>query len=274
MALARSGIRPAPAPRAPRSPVARTRSHWPGALAPLITIAMMLIAWELVARSGRYPAFILPQPLDVFHRLIDATTDGTLPQAAATTLQEAGLGFAIAALIALPLGYTLAHAPLAERFLAPLIAASQAVPAVAVAPLLLLWLGNGLLPKVAVCAAIVVFPLLVTTITAVRGVGKEYLEVARVFGAPLLEQVVRIEAPLAMPVLLGGVKLGLTLSLTGAVVGEFVAADQGLGFLLNLTRENLDTPLLFATLLVLAAIGIALYAFVSYLERVVATWQG
>lgn len=267
---ARPMVRPRPAPRQRR----RRAHRWLGPVAPLSSVALLLLAWQLLAASGRYPSFVLPAPGAVWTRLIEALGDGTIPSNASATLQEAGIGFVLAALVALPLGYWLAHAPLLERFFAPLIAASQAVPAVAVAPLLLLWLGNGIMPKVAVCAVIVVFPLLVSTVTGVRGVPKEYLEVARVFGAPHWEQVLRVELPLAAPVLLSGVKLGLTLSLTGAVVGEFVASDQGLGYLLTFARQNLDTPLLFATLLVLAALGITLYSFISMLERIVARWQG
>lgn len=248
--------------------------HLARAAAPLITVSLLVLIWQLVAASGKYPAFILPLPLSVLQRLVSAIADGTMLTNGGVTLQEAGLGLLLAALIAFPTGYVLAHAPLLERFMTPLIAASQAVPAVAVAPLLLLWLGNGIVPKVAVCAVIVVFPLLVNTIVGVRGVPREYLEVAKVFGAPRWEQIARVELPLAAPVLLGGVKLAITLSLTGAVVGEFVASDQGLGFLLTFSRENLDTPLLYATLLVLGALGIALYSCITYLERVVASWHG
>lgn len=275
MALARERVQQtAVRMRTARGPRAGRHPTWLRLTTPLSPIILIGIVWQLIAASGRYPTFILPAPGAVFSRLIEATQDGTIPSNTWATLQEAGIGFALAALVAFPLGYWLAHAPLLERFFSPLIAASQAVPAVAVAPLLLLWLGNGIMPKVAVCAVIVLFPLLVSTVTGVRGVGKEYLEVARVFGAPRWEQVLRVEAPLAAPVLLSGVKLGLTLSLTGAVVGEFVASDQGLGYLLTFARENLDTPLLFATLLVLAALGIALYSLIGMLERMVARWQG
>jgi NitT/TauT family transport system permease protein len=189
-------------------------------------------------------------------------------------LQEAGLGLAIAAAIALPCGYIIAHVRLLEQFVAPLIAASQAVPAVAVAPLLVTSLGNGIQLKVVVCAVIVVFPLLVNAVTAFRGVPREYLEVARVFGVPRWETIARVEVPLAAPVLLAGIKLGVTLSLTGAIVGEFVASDQGLGFLLNFYRDSQLQPYAFATLVVLMIIGIAAYSFLSFLERKVAEWQG
>jgi NitT/TauT family transport system permease protein len=118
-----------------------------------------------------------------------------------------------------------------------------------------------------------VFTLLVTTISGIRAVPREYIEVARVFGAPWWERVFRVELPLAAPALLAGLKVGVALSLTGAIVGEFVAADQGLGFLLNYYRENLYTAELFATLIVLAAIGIVLFSLVTALERIVARWQ-
>lgn len=257
------------------APARRSAASVLSALAPIVTVAIAIAVWEAAARLGNYPDFILPRPLAVFARLGELLADGTIPAAAAVTLQEALIGVVMAAVVALPLGYTLAHAPLAERFLAPLIASSQAVPAVAVAPLLVLWLGNGTSPKVAVCAVIVFFPLVVTTITGLRGVPREYLEVARVFGAGRVETIRRVELPLAAPVLLGGAKLGLTLSLTGAVVGEFVAADQGLGFLLNFYRtSSFDTAALFATLITLAALGIALYSCITVLERIVARWHG
>jgi NitT/TauT family transport system permease protein len=243
-------------------------------LSPLVTTSIVLLAWELIVRLGSYQVFVLPRPGVVWNRARELLADGTLVTNGWATLQEAGIGFAIAFAIALPLGYLLAHVPLLERLVAPIIAASQAVPIIALAPLLYLWLSNGMMPKIAAAALVVVFPLLVTTITGIRGVAKEYHEVARVFGAYWWERVFLVEVPLAAPVLLGGIKLGFTLSLTGAVVGEFLGADQGLGFLLNYYQANLDTPALFATLLALGVIGITLYSCVSLLERIVSTWEG
>jgi putative riboflavin transport system permease protein len=243
------------------------------AASPALTAAFLLLGWEVLARLGNYQEFVLPRPGVVLSRARDMLADGTLTTNAWVTLQEAGIGFAIALAIALPLGYLIAHAPLLERLVAPLIAASQAVPIIALAPLLYLWLSNGMLPKIAASAVVVIFPLLVNTITGIRGVAKEYHEVARVFGAYWWERVLLVELPIAAPVLLGGIKLGFTLSLTGAVVGEFLGADQGLGFLLNFYQENLDTPALFATLLALSVIGITLYSFVSIVERIVTRWQ-
>ncbi len=240
---------------------------------PALTAAFLIVGWEAIARLGNYPEFVLPRPGVVFSRAKDMLADGTLTSNGWVTLQEAGIGFAIALAIALPLGYLIAHAPWLERLVAPMVAASQAVPIIALAPLLYLWLSNGMLPKIAASAVVVFFPLLVNTMTGIRGVAKEYHEVAHVFGAYWWERVFLVELPLAAPVLLGGIKLGFTLSLTGAVVGEFLGASEGLGFLLNYYQENLDTPALFATLLALSVIGTTLYSLVTLLERIVLRWQ-
>jgi NitT/TauT family transport system permease protein len=263
---------------------ARMRRHRPGgkglgnaflhAGSPALTAALVLVGWEAIARLGRYQEFVLPLPGVVLERTRDMLADGTLITNSWVTLQEAGIGFAIALVIAVPLGYLIAHVPWLGRLTAPIIAASQAVPIIALAPLLYLWLSNGMMPKIAASALVVIFPLLVNTTTGIRGVGKEYHEVARVFGAYWWERVFLVELPLAAPVLLGGIKLGFTLSLTGAVVGEFLGAGSGLGFLLNYYQENLDTPALFATLLALGVIGITLYSFVSMWEGIVHRWQG
>lgn len=258
--------------------VVRPRHHqtvpWLATPLPALTmVVVLIIIWELVARLSGLPAFILPEPGTVFSNLVNLLRDGTLTSNAGVTLEEAGVGLAIALLISLPLGYVLARVPVLERLLAPLLATSQAIPVLAVAPLLVLWLDTGMQMHVAVCALIVVFPLLVTCITAVRAIGIEYLEVARVFGVPWYERIARVELPLAAPVLLAGLKVGAALALTGAIVGEFVASSAGLGFLLNYYRDNLYTAGEFATLVVLALIGILVFSFISVLERVVARWQ-
>ncbi len=252
----------------------RTGNPVLGAIAPVITGALVVGVWEGVRRLGNYPSFILPSPVAVAIRLSEAWVDGTLPRNMLVTLNEASVGFGIALAGALVLGYILAKVAFLEVLVAPLIASSQAVPAVAIAPLLVLWLGVGIAPKVAVVTVIVFFPLLVTTISGLRGVEKDMLEVARVFGASRRQIFWYVEIPRAAPALLSGLKLGLTLSITGAVVGEFIAADSGLGYLINWSREgSFDTSLLFASLLVLMLLSSVLYGAVSLLERIVLRWR-
>ena len=168
-------------------------------------------------------------------------------------MQEALGGFALAAVVAAGLGYAIAHVRPLEALVAPFIAASQAIPAIAIAPIIILLLGTGLLPKVIICAVVVIFPLLITAVTGLRGVGRDYHDVARVFGASRLQTLLKVELPLAAPTLLSGLKLGLTLSIVGAVVGEFVAADRGLGFMLNSAIGNFEATTRYVALIALAA---------------------
>ncbi|HYN87719.1 MAG TPA: ABC transporter permease subunit, partial [Ardenticatenaceae bacterium] len=155
----------------------------------------------------------------------------------------------------------------------PYIVAMQAVPVVAVAPLLVIWFGSGLLSKVLVCALIVFFPVLVNTIVGVRSVNQEWLELMRALNASSWQTFVKVELPGSLPVLFGGLKLGVTLAVVGAVVGEFVGADRGLGALIKISSSLFDTPQLFVALFALAAMALALYGVVTVLERAVVTWR-
>jgi len=157
---------------------------------------------------------------------------------------------------------------------APYLAASQAIPIVALAPLLVIWLGPGALSKIVVCALTLFFPVLVNTIVGMRNVDSELVELLRSLQATRWQSFIYLEVPAALPVLLGGLKIGVTLSVIGAVVSEFVSADRGLGFLVNLARGLFDTPLMFVSLFTLMAIALVMYLAVSALERRVLRRQG
>jgi NitT/TauT family transport system permease protein len=168
----------------------------------------------------------------------------------------------------------LAKSPRLERLLAPYLVASQSVPVVAIAPLLIIWFGSGRLSKVLVCALIVFFPVLVNTMVGIRSVGENLHDLMRSLGASRWQTFRMLEVPAALPVLLGGLKIGVTLATVGAVVGEFVGADQGLGFLINQARGLFNTPLVFVAILALIAIAVTLYAAVLLLEMRLLRWQG
>ncbi|HET8626753.1 MAG TPA: ABC transporter permease [Thermomicrobiales bacterium] len=238
---------------------------------PLSLLAGLLL-WQMVVALGHYPAFILPGPGRVAARFVAAVRDGTWWWHTQVTLVESLLGFALGFAVATPLGYVLAHRPFLERLAAPYIAASQALPVIAIAPLLLLWLGFGLLPKVLVAALVVFFPILVNTVTGLRGIDPSLREVALVYGASRWQTVRLVELPLALPTLLSGVKIGFTLAVTGATVAEFIGASRGLGLLLNISKGLFDTPLLFVALVTLIAMAIVAYGFVSLLERLLIRW--
>ncbi|WP_431047761.1 ABC transporter permease [Streptomyces sp. P1-3] len=185
------------------------------------------------------------------------------------TLWESAVGGALGIAVALPLGYLIARSDIAAAALQPYLAASQAVPAVALAPMLALWFGYGLTPIAVLCALLVFFPILVNTVLGLRSLDPEVLGAARVDGVGWWGMLRYIEFPLALPSILAGVRNGLTLSITGAVVGEFVMGGEGLGMLLTVQRDSSDTVGMFSTLLMLSLLAVGLYGAIRLVERCV-----
>jgi NitT/TauT family transport system permease protein len=227
-----------------------------------------VVAWKVIVVAGNYPPFILPPPEAVAGRFVSAWLDGTLEVNTAQTLVEILLGFAAGATVALAAGYALARSRLLERVLSPYLVAAQATPILALAPLLVIWFGSGLLSKVLICALIVFFPVAVATMVALRSVDRRLLEMARSFRATRWQLLVTLELPAALPGIMGGMRVGVTLAVVGAIIGEWAGGDRGLGVLINLARGSLlDIPLLFATLLTIALVGVVLYVIVVAVER-------
>ena len=242
----------------------------------LVPVAMVALTgvWSAVVELGDYPAFLLPAPRLVWERFIAAASDGTLWLHTSITLTEVLGGLGLGLVTATVLGYLLAKAPLVERFLSPYIVASQSVPIVALAPLLIVWFGFGLLSKVLVCAMTIFFPVLINTIVGLRSVAPDLHDLMRSLGASRWQIFRYLEVPAALPVLLAGLKVGATLSVIGAVVGEFAQSDRGLGFLVNLANRGLfDTPLMFVALFVLMTIALILYGVVSAVEVLLLRWN-
>jgi NitT/TauT family transport system permease protein len=238
------------------------------AVAIVATFAVVVLLWKAIVVIGDYPAFILPPPESVAARFVRAWTDGTIAPHFGVTLKEVVLGFAIGAALALVAGYGLARSTLVERLLSPYLVAAQATPILALAPLLALWFGAGLASKLVICALIVFFPVAVATMVGVRSVDVGLLELARGLRATRSQIVTTLELPAALPSILGGMRVGVTLAVVGAIVGEWAGADRGLGVLVNLARGSLfDIPLMFATLLTIALLGIGLYVLVVLVER-------
>ena len=235
----------------------------------LIIGAIMLVGWHLLATSGSVADFLLPGPADVARAFWRGVESGIFWRATRTTLQESMFGFVAGALVAIPLGYGIARSRLVARAIQPYLAASQALPAVALAPILTLWLGYGLRPIVVLCALIVFFPMVINTAVGIATVDREVVAAARVDGAGFWPMMRFIEMPLAMPVILAGMRTSMTLSVTGAIVGEFVLGDRGLGGLLEIARGNFDTPLVFATIVMLMLLAMTLYYCAWGLERYV-----
>lgn len=233
----------------------------------LLSFVIFLAIWRGVVWLGGYPIFILPSPGAVADRLTSLLASGGLWLHIRVTLTEILVGLGLGASGATLLGYGLAHSPVAERLLAPYIVASQSVPVVAIAPLLVIWFGTGLLSKVIVCALTVFFPILINTVVGVRSVERDLRDLMQMLEASRWQIVWLLEVPAALPTLLGGLKVGATLAVIGAVVGEFVASDRGLGYLLKQGQQLYDTPLVFVGIATLVVLAQGLYGAVALAER-------
>ena len=245
---------------------ARHRSRAAAVVAPALLAAVLLAAWEGAVASGAVDEAFLPRPSAIAARLVEEAGRGVLAGYAATTLIEAIVGTLLAVVVALPLGYFIARVRWVDLAASPYATASQAIPAVAIAPLLVLWVGYGLAPIAILCAIIAFFPMLVTTVLGFRQLPADVIDAARLDGANAAQLLVHIEAPLAAPSMLAGVRAGAALSVTGAIVGEFTMGGRGLGMLLTLYRDANDTVGLFATLVVLAFMAVGLFALLRLVE--------
>ena len=236
--------------------------------AALASLAVFLVVWKLATVIGDYPEFILPAPEAVADRAARAIGSGVLWEHTATTLLEVVLGFAAGATAAVLTGIALGKSVLVERVLSPYIVAAQAVPILALAPLLNIWFGGGLLARVVICALIVFFPIAIATMVGIRSADPLLDEMLRSLGARPAQRTRLLEIPSALPVIFGGLRVGVTLAVIGAVVAEWAGASVGLGVLINIANQGLfDTPLMFVALAALAIIGLAFYGLVVIVER-------
>ncbi len=249
----------------------RTRKHgrW---LLP-VSIGAALLAWQALVSLRGLPPYLLPPPLLVAERFGRALADGTLLRQAAVTLLEVLLGLLAGSLTATLLGYLLARSRTLENLIGPYLVASQAIPLVAIAPLLVIWFGPGIFSKILICSLIVFFPVLINTIVGLRAVPENLRDLMLSMRASRTQILTKLEIPAALPVLLGGLRIGATLSVIGAVVGEFVGANEGLGFLINVARGQYDTALVFVVVFTLIVMALALYGLVILIEKKVLRWQ-
>ena len=251
------------------SHTAKSSRNWLG----MASLAAGLLAWWAVARYSGLPSFILPSPTQVWTRFLRAFSDGSLVAHAGVTMFEILAGLLTGALVATFLGYLVAKSRALERVLSPYLVASQAIPLVAIAPLLVIWFGPGIFSKILICALIVFFPVLVNTVVGVRAVPAALHDLMRSLRATRGQILLKLEIPAALPVFLGGLRIGATLSVIGAVVGELVGADMGLGFLINVGRGQYDTALVFVAVFTLILLALALYGVVAWAEKRLLSWQ-
>ncbi len=239
----------------------------------IVSLVAFVFIWEVAVNWGDFPTFILPKPSQVWARFLQVMSDGSLLRHTLVTLWEVMAGLVIGALIASGLGYFLAKSKTIERILSPYIVASQSVPIVAIAPLLVIWFGPGIFSKILISALIVFFPVLVNTVVGLRSVSDDLRDLMRSLQATGWQIFYHLEIPTALPVFLGGLRIGATLSVIGAVVGEFVGADRGLGFMINKARGQYDTALVFVAVFMLVFLAMSLYGLVVLMEIRWLSWR-
>jgi NitT/TauT family transport system permease protein len=236
-------------------------------------VLSVIAAWQLIILIGHYPPFILPAPRDVAVELLAMLPTPSFWGHVATTLVEVLGGLAIGAALAIVLGYFIAKSSLVNSLVSPLVVASQAIPIVAIAPLLAMWFGYGLTPKVVISVLIVFFPILISVVAGIRSVEPNLRDLMRSLQATRWQMFTKLEAPAALPMVLSGLKVGATLAVIGAIVGEFVNSDRGLGFLIKQGNGEYNTTRTFAALIVLIVMALIMYGSVALVERKWLAWR-
>jgi putative hydroxymethylpyrimidine transport system permease protein len=240
-------------------------------LIPPALLVMMLGLWEAACRMGAVPAFILPPPTRILAVAVGQAA--LLLPHAATTLIEILAGIGLALSVAIPLAVVMHTRPPVERALAPFLIASQAIPVFALAPLLVVWLGYGLASKVLMAAVIIFFPITISLLEGFKSCDRDYRILFELMGAGALQALRRLYWPWALPYFFAGLKVGVSVATIGAVIGEWVGAQQGLGYLMIQANARLKVDLVFAAILYLSLMGVGLWALVGIIEKRCLWWK-
>ncbi len=241
---------------------------------PLATLGVVVFAWWAAVRGLHMEAYLLPAPGAVARAIYDGFADGSFWPHIAATVEASAIGFAVGSAIAVALGVALAEQPIFERFLFPLIVALQAMPKVALAPLILVWCGFGLESKVVLIVLICFFPLFVNVVVGIRSADPDLIDLCRASCASRWYIFRNVKLPSAAGNIFAGLQIGASLALIGAVVGEFVSAQRGLGYLIASSMVNMSVATMFAGAILLALIGIAATAAVRWVHARVVFWEG
>jgi NitT/TauT family transport system permease protein len=237
---------------------------------PLAGVVLIVAAWALACWLANIPTVVLPTPDKVLRSMI--VRSDLLVSEGWVTLKETLFGFVLALAVGLPLAVAVANSRPLNLMFYPLLIALQSVPKVALAPIVLVWLGTGLESKLAIVWLVAFFPIIVDTTAGLRSTPRELLELADSLTATPMQIFLKVQFPAALPYVITGAKVAITLAVIGAVIGEFVGSSEGLGFLLLSATSQLDTPLAFAALFALSVLGVLVYLMVELAERLMAPW--
>jgi NitT/TauT family transport system permease protein len=260
------------APVASGTPARARRRRVPEITYSVLVFIGLLVLWQVVVKLFDVSTILVPAPTAVLESLIDGFQDGSLVTQSVVTLKEILIGFGIAVGSALAAAVLITQFRTVERVLFPLLILTQTIPKVAMAPLLIVWFGIGISSKVLTVALIAFFPLLINAILGFRSAAHEQVEMLRSFGASRMQVMRHLQIPSALPHIFAGLEVAVILSVTGAVVAEFVGSSEGLGYLIQASNFTLDVARTFAVIVVLSAIGIVLHAVVVRLGRWLVFW--
>lgn len=238
---------------------------------PVVSLILLIVIWQIVVSVFRPASYLIPAPLAVVAALISNFSN--LLYHTGITAFETVIAFVVSVCVALPLAVLIAKFRWFEDAVYPLLVISQAVPKVALAPLILVWLGFGLHTNIVVGVLMAFFPVVISGVVGLKSVPKDMVYLARTMGLTPIDMFRKIYLPSALPSIFGGLKICITLSVVGAVVGEFVGSDRGLGYLILLASGQLQTALMFAALIMLAMVGVASFALIQWFERKAMPWH-
>jgi NitT/TauT family transport system permease protein len=243
-------------------------SNW---VRPFLLFVILLVLWDLAIRLFKIPPYLIPKPLDVVGQL--AQEWPMLLREVAPTTWATLAGFAVSVLIGVPTAMLIAYSPIIESFVYPLLVFSQSIPKIAIAPLFVVWFGFGIIPKVIAAFMLGFFPIVVSTVLGFKSVERDMVDLARSMGSTRWQMFFKINLPQALPAIFSGMKVSITLAVVGAVVGEFVGANSGIGYVLQKANGNFDLPLMFAALVVLSMMGVLLFVLLDVLEKMTIPWH-
>lgn len=238
---------------------------------PALLLGAVFAAWWFIAAQEYVPHYLVPTPAQVWDTLTGQWD--FLMRNSLITLYETVLGFVLAALIGLLAAVLIAYSKTMEKALYPIVLFAQVIPKIAIAPLLIVWFGFGLTPKIILAVLIAFFPVVISGVAGLRSTDPELLDLSATMGASHWQTFRKIRFPNALPHLMAGLKVAVTLAVVGAVVGEFVGATEGLGYVLLVANGNLDAPMLFADLFLMSVIGVALFVIVEVAEALLIPWH-
>jgi NitT/TauT family transport system permease protein len=238
---------------------------------PLFGAVVFLLIWEVAARLGAIKPVILPAPSAIARELADAPM--WFAEQTFFTIGVALLGFAVAVVLGVAFAVAIVEWPLLDQLLFPLFVALNSVPKVAIAPLFIIWFGTGAETKTAIASLIAIFAIVIDTALGLRSVPPDQLDLARALRGSRLKVLLRIKMYCALPHMFAGFKVALSLSLVGAIVGEFVSSQKGLGFAILTAQGSFDTPRVFAAIFILSVLGVGLIAALDFVERLALPWH-